>query len=392
MRTDRALLGLSVPAILALVVYAAGRPLVEEPRQDPARRPAAESATPALAPTRPPRPIELPGAEPGPQRSVHDPTILEADGLFTLIHTGPGLPIRRSADLMRWARPGQVFPDNQLPAWAAQTIEGVKFPWAPDLSRVGGTYRVYYSLSTFGSQRSAIGLVTNTTLDPESDAYRWVDRGLVLESVPGRDPFNAIDPSVVYDDHQEPWMAFGSFYGGIYLARLDRETGHRHPADRRLRRLATRPEAPHAIEAPCLIRRGQHYYLFVSFDFCCQGVESTYRIVVGRSDRVDGPYLDRDGTPMLEGGGTRVLDGDAPDQGPVRGPGHNAVLQRPEGDLLVHHYYDGKASGRPTLQIRELRWTDDGWPEPGPPLTDPVLARPATPPGHRPVGGPGVLP
>ena len=92
------------------------------------------------------------------------------------------------------------------------------------MSYFNGKYHLYYSASTFGSNRSSIGLATNQTLDPTSDKYRWVDQGKVISSDTG-DDWNAIDPDVVLDEQHQPWLSFGSFWGGIKLRKLDQATG-----------------------------------------------------------------------------------------------------------------------------------------------------------------------
>jgi arabinan endo-1,5-alpha-L-arabinosidase len=122
--------------------------------------------------------------------------------------------------------------------------------------------------------------------------------------------------------------------------------------------LATRFENSRSVEAPFIIRKGDYYYLFVSFDFCCRGVESTYRVMVGRSEVVTGPYVDQDGKPMLEGGGTQVTFPTSR----WRGPGHNAILQENGEEKIVYHAYDATLNGIPTLRIQTLEWDDDGWP------------------------------
>ena len=113
------------------------------------------------------------------------------------------------------------------------------------------------------------------------------------------------------------------------------------------------------IEAPAIVRRGDFYYLFVSFDFCCRGLESSYKIMVGRAEQITGPYVDRDGKPMMEGGGTLLLDS----RGRYHGPGGQAVVLDDGVYRLVHHYYDHEERGAPKLQIHDLSWTADGWPE-----------------------------
>jgi arabinan endo-1,5-alpha-L-arabinosidase len=111
-----------------------------------------------------------------------------------------------------------------------------------------------------------------------------------------------------------------------------------------------------AIEAPFIVRHGEYYYLFVSFDLCCRGTRSNYRTMVGRSRQVTGPYMDADGKPMLKGGGTQLLQ---PNSRWI-GPGGESVLLRPEGDIIVFHAYDA-ITGKPALQISTLTW-ENGWP------------------------------
>jgi arabinan endo-1,5-alpha-L-arabinosidase len=204
-------------------------------------------------------------------------------------------------------------------------------------------------------------LATNQTLDPTSDNYKWDDLGKVISSYPS-DDWNAIDPNIVLDEQGQPWLSFGSFWGGIKLRKIDPATGKLSSQDQTLYSLASRPrtpELPGAIEAPVIIRKNGYYYLFVSFDFCCRGQNSTYNIRVGRARRVTGPYVDRSGKPMTEGGGTLVLAG----EGRWRGPGHCAVLLAKDGDKLVYHAYDAEVHGVPTLRISPLSWDAEGWPE-----------------------------
>jgi arabinan endo-1,5-alpha-L-arabinosidase len=303
-------------------------------------------------------------AQQGDVRRVHDPCIIAAEGSYYLYCTGGGIAIRRSKDLVHWERIGSVFSD--IPAWTGQEVPGARGLWAPDISFFNGKYHLYYSVSTFGRNRSCIGLAVNDTLDPASPRYKWVDQGKVVESTPGKDNWNAIDPNIVLDERQRPWMSFGSFWSGIKMRRIDPLTGKLAAEEDRLYSLATRVSPP-AIEAPFIIRRGEYYYLFVSFDLCCKRAESTYRIMVGRSKEVTGPYVDRNGKAMLEGGGTQILAG----AGRVRGPGHNAVLIEGEKHWLVHHYYDAEENGVATLQIRPLRWDEEGWPVAGEAIAKP---------------------
>jgi arabinan endo-1,5-alpha-L-arabinosidase len=286
---------------------------------------------------------------------VHDPCIIRCGSRYYLFCTGDGIPIRVSSDLRRWEPAGKVFAD--LPAWAKQKIPRSRNPWAPAIAFWGGRYRLYYAVSTFGSNRSAIGLATNATLDPADPAYKWVDEGTVIESVPGKDDWNAIDPNVALAPDGVPWLAFGSFWSGLKLVRLNRETGKPSSTPPELISAAARPGA-NAIEAPCILFRKNRCYLFASYDFCCRGADSTYKIKVGRSNRIEGPYLDRNGKPMMQGGGTPVIAG----SDRWRGPGHNSVLLDGNDVWLVYHAYDAQDRGAPTLRISKLRWTRDGWP------------------------------
>jgi arabinan endo-1,5-alpha-L-arabinosidase len=294
-------------------------------------------------------------------RPVHDPTIIRENDTYYVFATnefaGALVPMFCSRDLREWTFCGNVF--DGVPDWALDEVPGASGIWAPDISFAQGRFRLYYSVSTFGSNRSVVGLITNATLDPNSPDYRWIDEGKVLGSTP-QDDFNAIDPNAVMDADGAMWLAFGSFWTGIKMRKLDAATGKLAVDDATTYSLASRPPpGSTAIEAPFIVREGEYYYLFVSFDLCCRGVESTYNIRVGRSRSITGPYVDKKGRPMLEGGGTVVVRG----TGSWRGPGHAAVLRDADADYLAFHAYDG-ATGVPTLQISTLSWKK-GWPRAG---------------------------
>ncbi len=295
---------------------------------------------------------------------VHDPAIIQQDGVYYLFTTaqetdGGGLiHIRSSTDLVTWKRSGAVF--DRMPDWARAAVPGTVGIWAPAVAKVGGRYRVYYSISTFGRNRSAIGLATNATLDPEAADYAWRDEGVVFTS-DSDDDFNAIDPNLFVDDDGSQWMSFGSFWSGIKLFRIDPATGKRRAGDDRLHSIARRP-SPGAVEAPFIIKRDGWYYQFVSFDFCCRGAKSSYFTVVGRSKAITGPYIDDKGRSMMRGGGLVVLGGSRDDGKRFVGPGHVAILRDGAHDYIVHHAYDTRKNGAPTLRIRPLGWTPGGWP------------------------------
>jgi arabinan endo-1,5-alpha-L-arabinosidase len=302
---------------------------------------------------------------------THDPSIAREGKTYYVFATTSNasegqFPIRCSNDLLAWKLCGHVF--DKIPAWIHETSPTTKELWAPDISYFQGKYHLYYAYSAFGVNTSGIALATNETLDARSPKYQWKDEGLVLKSTHA-DDFNAIDPNIVFDKKGQPWMSFGSFWGGIKMCRIDPITGKPSTADSTIYSLAARvkpanPEPPkpglpadwQAIEAPFIVRHENYYYLFVSFDLCCRGTSSTYRIMVGRSLQVTGPYVDASGKPMLKNGGTQLL---VPNNRWI-GPGGESVLQRPEGDILVFHAYDA-ITGKPALQISSLIWKN-GWP------------------------------
>ncbi|GAB4525558.1 MAG: arabinan endo-1,5-alpha-L-arabinosidase [Anaerolineae bacterium] len=288
---------------------------------------------------------------------VHDPVMIKHEDYYYLFCTGGGIPVRRSRDMLDWriARGGQVFP--LMPEEAFAYVPNATNLWAPDISFYNDKYHIYYSISTFGSNHSAIGLATNTTLNPDDEAFEWVDQGIVVKS-DNPDFYNAIDPNLILDEEGTPWLAFGSFWGGIKLVQLDLDTGKPAEEIPTLHALATREDNDRAVEAPFIIRRHGYYYLFVSFDFCCRGVESTYNVRVGRSETITGPYVDRDGVSMMEGGGTQVTFPTPR----FLGPGHNSIFTEDEQDYIVYHAYDAYQGGKSILRIQPMTWDDEQWP------------------------------
>jgi arabinan endo-1,5-alpha-L-arabinosidase len=292
---------------------------------------------------------------------AHDPALIRdpASGDWFVFSTGDPLvaggtiQIRRSSDLHTWRYVGTVF--NVIPTWITQAVPGVQSLWAPEIHLHDGTFYLYYAASTFGSNRSLIALATTTSLNSNV----WVDQGIVTESQP-TDDFNAIDPAVIEDRNGTPYLAFGSFWSGIRMLELQWPSGQLMPGQGAPLRLADRFVPPNAIEAAALTFHNGWYYLFISFDFCCQGTASTYKIAVGRAASPTGPFLDRLGTPLEHGGGTVILS----EQGTMFGPGGESVY----GDFLAYHFYDGTANGDFRLGIRRMGWTEDDWPVVATPL------------------------
>lgn len=297
---------------------------------------------------------------------AHDPVIMREGDYYYVFGTGMDnrkpLMARRSRDLVHWeALPG---PLAAIPDWAHEAVPSARDLWAPDISKVNGRYRLYYAVSRFGTRQSAIGLLTSASLDPASPDYGWRDEGVVLSSSDAVD-YNAIDANFVIDEQGRHWLTFGSFWGGLKLVELDHETGKPLP-DAPLHAIAKR-DAEHgwAVEAPFIFRRGGWYYLMVAFDACCRGADSTYKLAIGRSRDITGPYVDRDGRAMMEAGGTVLLEGKPGDR--FLGPGHAGHMRTAKGtDIIVYHAYDAENGGRRTLRVGQLDWNKDGWPEVGP--------------------------
>ncbi len=297
--------------------------------------------------------------------TVHDPVMIRQDSAYYLFCTGFGISTWSSPDMRNWEKGKPVF--DKAPEWAVNLIPGFKgHIWAPDISFQNGKYYLYYSVSAFGKNTSCIGLATNKSLQPDDPAYGWEDQGMVIQSVPGRDLWNAIDPNLAFDQEQNPWMVFGSFWSGIKLVKLNSDL--KSPAEpqewytvcKRERDFTTddTDAGEGSVEAPFIFKKDPYYYLFVSFDFCCRGLKSNYKIMVGRSQKITGPYLDRAGKRLDQGGGTMVLAGN--ELWP--GVGHNATYTIDGIDYIVFHGYDAADNGRSKLLIRQIHWDDEGWP------------------------------
>jgi arabinan endo-1,5-alpha-L-arabinosidase len=286
---------------------------------------------------------------------VHDPsTIVKCGDEFWVFYTGRGVPCYRSQNLQAWEPGPPVF--AKAPAWTKQAVPGQRdnYFWAPDIIHEGDRYLLYYVVSRFGKQTSAIGLATNATLNPGDPGFRWGDCGPVIQSCETND-FNAIDPAVCRDFDGKLWLAFGSFWSGIKLIELNPQTGKRLASDSPIYSLAHND----SIEAAYIYPHDHWYYLFVNWGLCCRGTNSTYEIRVGRAAKITGPYLDADGTDMLEDGGSPFLA----TRGAFIGPGHAGIVSRAGADWFSCHFYDGTRGGTSTLAILPLQWQTNGWPQ-----------------------------
>lgn len=278
--------------------------------------------------------------------NVHDPGIVKrTDGTYLIAYTGDNISLKTSSDRTAWTDVGEAFPSGA--SWTTSYTGGSATLWAPDISYHGGKYLMYYAASTFGSNKSAIFLAASTTGNPGT----WTNYGLVISSTTS-DNYNAIDPNLYVDSSGTWWLQFGSFWNGIYQTQIDPSTGK--PLNSTITNIASRSGGP--IEAAFLFKHGSYYYLYVSFDYCCQGASSTYRIMVGRSTSVNGPFVDKNGTRMTSGGGTEILAG----HGSIHGPGGQSVFTDTDADVLVYHYYND--AGTAKLGINLLAYDSSSWP------------------------------
>ena len=310
---------------------------------------------------------------------VHDPVMAYEDSTYYLFATGMGIQQMTSKDRHSWTVLREPVM-TVIPQWAHDSVPGfTQHVWAPDIIRWRGRWWMAYSCSTFGRNGSAIGLLSARSLSYPI----WNDEGCIVTSRENRDNWNAIDPNFVIDDQDQPWLVWGSFWDGIQLARLDttmhiakgekprtiaRRYNLNNPTAKAALPINPNPPknptsdfaGPNAIEAPFIFKHDGWYYLFVSWDYCCQGSKSNYRVAVGRSKSVEGPYLDRKGIDMRYGGGNLFLEGDKTN---YEAAGHCAVYHLDNQDIFICHGYSIVQQGASVLIQRPIRWTEDNWPE-----------------------------
>lgn len=314
------------------------------------------------------------GDTPHDRIGVHDPVLIKQDSTYYLFTTGRGVSVWSSEDLMSWNRESPIF--NKTPVWTTDSLSSFRGHfWAPDISFHNGKYYLYYSVSAFGKNTSCIGLATNKTLNPKDPEFYWEDHGAVICSTPNKDNWNAIDPNLIVSEDGVPYLFFGSFWDGLQVVRLTDDFKNCYLGDvpttiasRKSDRRAENPQAidnnpidagGNAIEAPFVFKKDDFYYLFSSIDYCCKGIESTYKMIYGRSKNIKGPYFDKNGRDMLYGGGTILMKGDEK----WHGVGHNAVIEDENINYLIFHGYDAQDEGKSKLRIYNLTWDEEKWPQ-----------------------------
>jgi arabinan endo-1,5-alpha-L-arabinosidase len=280
---------------------------------------------------------------------IHDPSLLKTATSYALFSTHGTIHAHVSTDGINFSDDGYAL--SALPAWTNAYTASSGDLWAPDASAHNGTYWLYFAASTFGSANSALGLATSSTGLPGT----FVDSGAAIYTSANCSGSNAIDPTSVVDTQGNAWLVFGSFSSGIQIVPVNNTTGV--PTGAACTQLAFHPSGT-GIEGAYIYPHGGYYYLFASIDTCCSGDSSTYRIIVGRSTSITGPYTDRGGLTLVSGGGTILLSAHAN----INGPGGETVLTDTNGPILVYHYYDGNNNGNPALGLNALAWTTDGWP------------------------------
>lgn len=300
---------------------------------------------------------------------VHDPNLIQdTNGTFWLYGTHNTLASSTDMSTFTAVANGDINPDFSW--WASENVTGTNGRtdiWAPDVMYANGVYYQYYSIPIYtnpavaGSNsgpEAVIALATST--NPNGP---WTDAGKIISScgtITGcTTGFNAIDPAPFVDSSGKWWLSFGSWSDGIHILQLDPTTGLRLATNMALANIAARTAGEEgSLVYPYVFNGTQYYYYFASINTCCNGTASTYRIIVGRSTNPTGPYLDRGGIDLAQGGGTILLSSHSN----IYGPGGQSVLTVNNKPLLVYHYYDGDSNGTPTLGLNYLAFGPDGWP------------------------------
>ena len=275
-------------------------------------------------------------------QNAHDPGTVTKDGdTYFNFTTGTGIWYSTSKDLVTWSG-GAAPVFSTWPAWIKNKIPTFNGSfWAPDVIHMNGYYYLYYSVSTFGTSTSAIGVARSASLKNPN----WQDLGIVVESYGGSSEINAIDPALMRDHDGKVYMSYGSFSGGIGVAQINQATGKLAGSVTHL----LGGGAARDYEAPYISRNGGYYYLFVNRGACCRGADSTYYVEVLRATSVTGPYS-----------GTRTLLANI--DASFKGPGHIGVLKQDGCQFVSSHYYDTNDNGNAKLQFHKMSFSSDGWP------------------------------
>ncbi|MDF1572655.1 MAG: family 43 glycosylhydrolase [Bacteroidales bacterium] len=315
---------------------------------------------------------------------IHDPSgIVKHQNTYWIFGTGNGIHAMYSNDMLTWTNGPTPFAAGEFPSWILQyaktaTDQFDGFFWAPDIIYMNNQYYLYYSCSVWGTMNSCIGVVVNKTLDPADPEYAWVDQGDIGIYSSGGD-INAIDPAVMRGHDGKIWLTYGSFNkDGIVVTELDSVTGKPRSGSRTsIANSYTGSGWYGEGEGGALVYRDGYYYLFYNKGGCCNGIASSYYMVMGRSENILGPYRDKNGKAMrvlsAPSGGTVVFrhDDSRGLEDRYFGPGHFGLYRENGVDYVTFHYYDplgyypsaeANFMGGPTLGLALLEWGEDGWP------------------------------
>ena len=283
---------------------------------------------------------------------VHDPVMIMGGDTYYVF--GTGISVKTSKDKINWTNAAGVFAkDAPLPWWKNDIPEHNGHIWAPDIHYRNGKYHLYYSVSAWMNFNSSIGYATNSTLDNTNPDYRWEDHGQVISFKNGGEGINVIDPNVIVDKNGKVWLLYGSYKSGLRMVELNPETGLLKNENPELIKLTS-----HLGEDVFLIKGPNYYYIFASRGRCCAGIESTYQIVMGRSENIEGPYLNKEEESWVDDKYSLFLAGDTSEPG----RGHNGIFTEGDSTFVVFHAYTRSKNGQSLLNIKPLYMTDDEWP------------------------------
>ena len=285
---------------------------------------------------------------------VHDPVMIKEGDTYYIYQTGVGVGAKTSKDRITWYRDSGIFARDEMPKWFTKDIAEQKgHLWAPDIHYRDGRYHLYYSVSAWMNFNSSIGYASNTTLNRNSPNYKWIDHGQVISYKNGGEGVNVIDPNIFVDKDKKVWLVYGSYKAGLRMVELDRKTG------------LLKSEKPELVtltkalgEGVFIIKGPKYYYIFASRGRCCAGMRSTYQVVVGRSKKVTGPYLSKEGKSWVDNNYSLFLAGDST----APGKGHNGFYTEGDTTFIVYHAYTRAANGASLLNIKPVYMGEDGWP------------------------------
>ncbi len=281
-----------------------------------------------------------------------DPSVVR-DGNTLYIYGTGGLVYRSRNAGQSWS---QLSTIQRSISWGASPTA----IWAPDVYKIGDQWLYYYSNSVWGGEDTAgIGVMVSDSLEGP-----WTDLGKIFDSEE-IGVMNSIDPNVVQDDDGTVWMVWGSFRGLYMIELTDDGTALKNPETASEDKIWIAGNDGGSwdgttFEGSYIRKIGDYWYYFGSQGTCCDGVNSTYKVRVGRSTSITGPYYDADGNDLRgQNVGSIVVQSDQN----IAGPGHNSLFEDDEGEWwIVYHGYEMSSGNGRYVLMDKLIWTDDGWP------------------------------